>query len=82
MKHTEIRAGQIDTGDIIKVIDFVYDETIKSKDWQTNFVRVVKYLRVDRVSNNGNTRAHDHAGKMYHVNVYMDHNFITAYRAA
>lgn len=64
-EYKEIRLGMLFDGDNIKVMDSVFDDSIKSKSWTKNFVNQVKFLRVDSVTNNGTIRAHDKNSRFY-----------------
>lgn len=64
-KYKEIRLGMLFDGDIIKINDSVFDESIKSKCWTENIVNQVKFLRVDSVSSNGTIHAHDKNKRFY-----------------
>lgn len=57
--YKSVSLGMLWSGDIIKIVDRVFDDSIKSKCWAVNFVDQVKFLRVDSVTNNGTIRAHD-----------------------
>lgn len=64
-EYKKIRTGMVFDGDIIKILDDVFDESIKSKCWSKNFVKQTKFLKVDSVSNNGTIKAHDKNQRFY-----------------
>lgn len=79
-KYREVRLGMLFDGDIIKIKDSVFDESIKSKCWAENFVNQVKFLRVDSVTNNGTIRAHDKNRRFYLLSA-AEPKIIAAYTA-
>lgn len=79
-EYKKIRLGMLFGGDIIKILDDVFDESIKSKCWSENFVKQAKFLRVDSVTNNGTIRAHDKNRRFYLLNA-NEPKIIAAYTA-
>lgn len=77
-KYKEKRLGMVFGGDIIKIKDSVFDESIRSKCWSKNFVDQIKFLRVDFVSNNGSIRAHDKNKRIYWLSV-INSDIMSAY---
>lgn len=67
-EYKKIRIGMVFDGDIIKILDDAFDESIKSKRWSENFVKQAKFLRIDSVTNNGTIRAHDKNRRFYLLN--------------
>lgn len=78
--YKEIRKGMIFDGDIIKIVDSVFDESIKSKCWPENFVNQIKFLKVDSITNNGTIRAHDKNRHFYLLSA-SEPKIIAAYTA-
>ena len=70
-RYTPItRRGMIFDGDIIAVLEKVYDEGIKSHKWEVHFVERLCFYKVVSVSNNGAIRAKDKHGRIVwsHIN--------------
>ena len=54
----------IQSGDIIRIQNNVYSNSIISEKWEKHFIRVNQFLKVISISNNGNITAKDKTGKM------------------
>ena len=70
--YREITAGQAEKGDIIKMIESIWNPTMKSGTWEDRFTTCTRFVRIDREpTNNGITCGHDCTGKPYY-HVYLD----------
>lgn len=55
--YRQIRTGEAQAGDVLKVAACVYDENIYSKKWGLHFVIRNQFFVIDSVSNNGTVKA-------------------------
>lgn len=80
MTYTQIRAGLAIDGDIVKIVDQVYDPSIISDKWHTHFVTRTRYMRIVKVSNNGTALLRNIEGKHKGASLFTDKNIIAVYR--
>lgn len=68
-------------GDIARIVESVFDESICAKTWCKNFITQVRYYRIDDVRNNGTCHGHDAQGnfKLFHL---LDKKIDGVYRRA
>lgn len=80
MKYREIRKGETYPGDILKLKDTVWDETIGAGSWNGNFKNEIRYYKVEKITNAGNAWINN-GRKRKLVNVYTDREVLAAYTA-
>ena len=67
--YRKINKGSAHDGDIVRVIESVFDDSIGSDIWANNFVNRVRYFRITMVKNNGTCHGYDSNGnfRLFHL---------------
>lgn len=76
----EVRKGEAQAGDIIKVRESVFDESIGSRKWYINFTKRTNFYIIVYISNNGNAIVKSHKNPCRNINIFLDSTIQAVYR--